>query len=327
MRCWKNKTFTNLNVWLRQCKHEKNTLPSLIRKLTSKARNVSDSGSHTTLITCLHLLRLSHKYRYLPSKKMTRLNKKASKAQDQIASARFVNGQLPQITVKKFIESSRKRTDPAKWLETVERHVKRMRSELGVQTTTEETPKLTVHPNFPAPAWIQTMHKSNRIRGVSRCVYLHTAHVVWYFPCSSHTQSHNPGKAKNTSARGGNPIKCSSCRPIWWLTITHLHHKQVEGILNTCWRPLGISVDEYDFGRRRTHNNYRRMIPWISRVQIGWELTESYWRCKDNADLACTLIGDGTEKRKMHIESMVTQMDNGHRLTFMPWPQADKAGM
>ena len=28
----------------------------------------------------------------------------------------------------------------------------------------------------------------------------------------------------------------------------------------------------------------------------------------------------------MHIESLVAQMDNGKRLSFIPWPQADKAG-
>ena len=74
------------------------------------------------------------------------------------------------------------------------------------------------------------------------------------------------------------------------------------------------------------HNNYRRMIPWLCRVQIGWELTASYWRCEANPDLGGTLFGDGTERKKMHMESVVTQMDDGRRLTFIPWPQADKAG-
>lgn len=106
----------------------------------------------------------------------------------------------------------------------------------------------------------------------------------------------------------------------------HTPASQVNGIINTCWRPLGISVNDYDLGHSRTHRNYRRMISWICRVQIGWELSASYWRCKHDCDLSCSLLGDGTEKRKIHIESLVTQMDNGKRLTFMPWPQADKAG-
>ena len=69
------------------------------------------------------------------------------------------------------------------------------------------------------------------------------------------------------------------------------------------------------------------MIPWICRVQIGWELTESYWRCNDDPDLGGTLFGDGTEKKRMHMEGVVTQLDNGKRLSFLPWPQANKTGV
>lgn len=107
----------------------------------------------------------------------------------------------------------------------------------------------------------------------------------------------------------------------------HVPAAQVSGIIDTCWKPLGVPTNELELGSRQVHNNYRRMIPWISRVQIGWELTESYWRCQGDPDLGCTLLGDGTEKKKMHMESMVTQLDNGKRLTFIPWPQGDKAGL
>ena len=39
-----------------------------------------------------------------------------------------------------------------------------------------------------------------------------------------------------------------------------------------------------------------------------------------------TLLGDGTEKNKMHVESSVLQIDTGKRLTVIPWFQGDKAG-
>ena len=39
-----------------------------------------------------------------------------------------------------------------------------------------------------------------------------------------------------------------------------------------------------------------------------------------------TLLGDGTEKNKMHVESTVLQLDTGQRLTLIPWFQGDKAG-
>ena len=57
----------------------------------------------------------------------------------------------------------------------------------------------------------------------------------------------------------------------------HSPASQVKSTIETCWRPLGINVSEYDLGVRKTHNNYRRMIPWISRAQVcvRLELSES----------------------------------------------------
>ena len=69
----------------------------------------------------------------------------------------------------------------------------------------------------------------------------------------------------------------------------------------------------------QVHNNYRRIIPWICRVQLGWELTASHWRMQQNEELAQTLLADGTEKKSMHIESAVIQMDTDTRLTMIPW--------
>ena len=43
-------------------------------------------------------------------------------------------------------------------------------------------------------------------------------------------------------------------------------------------------------------------------------------------ELSTTLLGDGTEKNKMHVESSVLQIDTGQRLTLIPWFQGDKAG-
>ena len=43
---------------------------------------------------------------------------------------------------------------------------------------------------------------------------------------------------------------------------------QVPGVIETCWKPLGVPTETLDLGSRQVHNNYRRMIPWISRVQV-----------------------------------------------------------
>ena len=39
-----------------------------------------------------------------------------------------------------------------------------------------------------------------------------------------------------------------------------------------------------------------------------------------------TLIGDGTEVHKTHVESAVFALDNGERVNIIPWFQGDKAG-
>ena len=51
----------------------------------------------------------------------------------------------------------------------------------------------------------------------------------------------------------------------------HAPAAQVSGIIDTCWKPLGVPTDELELGSRVVHNNYRRMIPWISRVQAGYQ--------------------------------------------------------
>jgi len=94
------------------------------------------------------------------------------------------------------------------------------------------------------------------------------------------------------------------------------------------WSPLlKNTIENYDLGCRKVHNNWRQqVVPWICRVHVGWALTESYWACQADKRLTQTLLGDGTEKRKMHVESCVVQLPDGRRITFMPWFQSDKAG-
>ena len=46
-----------------------------------------------------------------------------------------------------------------------------------------------------------------------------------------------------------------------------------------------------------------------------------------HVDCRCsTLIGDGTEVHKTHVESAVIALDNGERVNTIPWFQGDKAG-
>ena len=153
---------------------------------------------------------------------------------------------------------------------------------------------------FTLPSWFQEMHKSKKI------------------PCVSRS-----GKKFFRIRRFPNEI-CTTA--INLMVDHHSAANQVPGVLETCWKKLIPNLGEYSLGTNSVHNNYRRMIPWICRVQLGWELTASYWRIHNDADLAQTLLADGTEKKSMHIESAVIQLDDGKRLTVCPWFQGDKAG-
>ena len=68
------------------------------------------------------------------------------------------------------------------------------------------------------------------------------------------------------------------------------------------------------------------VVPWICRIHAAWVLTASYWRCQSDRKLAQTIMGDGTEKRKTHIEAAVICTDRGQKVAVLPWFQADKAG-
>ena len=39
-----------------------------------------------------------------------------------------------------------------------------------------------------------------------------------------------------------------------------------------------------------------------------------------------TLMGDGTELKRQHLEASVIELDDGKRVVLAPWPQGDKAG-
>lgn len=103
-------------------------------------------------------------------------------------------------------------------------------------------------------------------------------------------------------------------------TVNHnVEASQVPTLLRDLWKPFVPNLDEYDLGERKVHNDYRKMIPWLCRVHAGWELTASYWRCQGDKMLGQTLLGDGTEKNRMHYESTVLQLDNGKRICIIPW--------
>ena len=142
------------------------------------------------------------------------------------------------------------------------------------------------------PTWMQIMHQSKRIRFTVK------------------------GKEFWRVKRFPNQLMMSSINA----TVNHnVEASQVPGLLRDLWKPFVPNLDEYDLGERIVHNNYRRMIPWLCRVQAGWELTESYWRCQGDKMLGQTLLGDGTEKNRMHYESAVLQLDNGKRICIIPW--------
>lgn len=178
---------------------------------------------------------------------MTQLNKSAERAQAVLEKAKSVRNSLPQISVRQFVSTASKRNNPAAWLTEVEKQVKRMRSVLRIPV--DQTADKPVHAppsliaSLPLPSWLQTMHKSKRIRGVSRS-----------------------GKEYLRIRRAPNELFHMS---VDLMVDHHTPSSQVPGIINTCWSPLGISIDDYDICQRRTHNNYRQMIPWISRVQVS----------------------------------------------------------
>ena len=140
--------------------------------------------------------------------------------------------------------------------------------------------------------------------------------------------------------------------------------RQVPRALTCTWQPWMKQkhIQQYMKGKklqppgRLACNKFRQMIPWLVRAQIGMQLTKSYWRCKNDKEvcllfdclymydvyqslhplshvmtslqgkLGVTLMGDGTELRRQHLESSVLELDDGTRVVLAPWPQGDKAG-
>ena len=83
-----------------------------------------------------------------------------------------------RMTAEEFVVTATKRDNPAAWLAEVERNVKRMRKTLGIPVSQGTTPTPATHnvpvpppdvtANLSVPEWLKTIHKSKRIRGVSR---------------------------------------------------------------------------------------------------------------------------------------------------------------
>ena len=55
-------------------------------------------------------------------------------------------------------------------------------------------------------------------------------------------------------------------------------------------------------------------------------LTVEYHRMVATRRKWTTYIADGTEKQRHHVEAAVLQLQNGERVSILPWFQADKAG-
>ena len=120
----------------------------------------------------------------------------------------------------------------------------------------------------PLPTWFEVMRKDKMIRGVSRS-----------------------GKEYVRTRRFPNEL----CKVSIDLMVDHnVTASQVPGVLHTTWPAIVPSLDKtHNLGTREVHNNYKRMIPWLCRLQIGWELTQQYWRCEDDGSIGMTLMGDG----------------------------------
>ena len=74
---------------------------------------------------------------------------------------------------------------------------------------------------------------------------------------------------------------------------------------------------KYSFGGRKVHNNWRmNVVPWICRIHAAWVLTASYWRCHAERKLSQTIMGDGTETHKTHIEAAVICTDRGQQIAI-----------
>ena len=91
-------------------------------------------------------------------------------------------------------------------------------------------------------------------------------------------------------------------------------------------------MDAYQFGHRKTHNNYRSTVEFLVRIQLGCMLTRAHWDMqesdKNSEDKykAQTQIGDGTSKRNQHIEDCVIILQDGTKVCMIPWFQGSKAG-
>ena len=100
----------------------------------------------------------------------------------------------------------------------------------------------------------------------------------------------------------------------------------VPRVLELCWRPFVPRIDTFVLGGRKTYTNFRHCIPWICRLHCGWALTQCHHRCELDRRKCSTLIGDGTEVFRTHVESAVLMLDNHERVTLLPWYQGNKAG-
>ena len=109
---------------------------------------------------------------------------------------------------------------------------------------------------------------------------------------------------------------------------SHVSAAQTPRVLYSAWKPiLGKEMmGKIKMPGRLACNKFRQMIPWMVRAQIGMVLTAQYWASKNDKMLATTLLGDGTEKNRQHMEGVVFDLGNGSQITFAPWPQGDKAG-
>ena len=109
---------------------------------------------------------------------------------------------------------------------------------------------------------------------------------------------------------------------------SHVSASKTPSVLHSAWKPLlgGKVMQNINLPSRLACNKFRQMIPWLVRAQIGMALTKQYWKSKGDKFAAATLTGDGTEKKRQHMEGVVVDLDDDVKITFAPWPQGDKAG-
>ena len=94
------------------------------------------------------------------------------------------------------------------------------------------------------PTWFEVMDRHKMIRGVSR-----------------------KGNEYLRTRRHPNEL----CKVAIDLMVDHnVTASQVPGVLHTTWSAIVPDLTKtYNLGGREVYNNYRRMIPWLVRLQIG----------------------------------------------------------